>query len=341
MLGTFRLILALAVALTHAGVTVAGRDPGVIAVVCFYLISGYVMTGLIRVHYGQPVQARHFYLDRALRLWPHYLVVAAITLAWFYLSGTRTYFLARTPTATDFLNNLTILPFNYYMFNDANRFVLVPTAWSLGAELQFYFIAPLVVLTGGRILVLAGSAAVFVLACFGYLNTEWYGYRLAAGVMFMFMIGSLLYDAHGSPGEPGRARTIILWTTLSIVILAGVLAATGRLFRPFNPEVLLGLICGVPILHFLGRLPRRRWDVSLGDLAYGVFLNHLLIQLVLFTQVPVTPTTTAIYVVLSIVTACVLFHLVEKPIVKLRYALRKAAVHASGNGARPGSQPDA
>ena len=97
MLGTWRLLLALMVALTHVGVTIAGRDMGVTAVVCFYLISGYVMTGLIRTHYAGLPRARHFYADRFLRLWPHYLAVAGITLIWFWWTGSRPYFLAHAP----------------------------------------------------------------------------------------------------------------------------------------------------------------------------------------------------------------------------------------------------
>ena len=72
MLGTLRLVLALMVVLSHAGVRVAGLNPGVIAVIGFYLISGYVMAGLIRRHYRQPAQAGAFYLDRAVRLLPQY-----------------------------------------------------------------------------------------------------------------------------------------------------------------------------------------------------------------------------------------------------------------------------
>lgn len=52
MLGVFRLALAL----SHVNVRIGGLNPGVIAVVCFYLISGYVMTGLLRSHYqGLPL----------------------------------------------------------------------------------------------------------------------------------------------------------------------------------------------------------------------------------------------------------------------------------------------
>jgi peptidoglycan/LPS O-acetylase OafA/YrhL len=40
------------VAISHMGVTVAGFNPGVIAVVSFLIISGFVMTSLIERNYS-------------------------------------------------------------------------------------------------------------------------------------------------------------------------------------------------------------------------------------------------------------------------------------------------
>ncbi len=72
MLGTFRLFLAMLVASSHTGLSLAGLNPGVMAVVGFYLISGYVTAGLMARHYSDPSQVSSFYLDRAIRLLPQY-----------------------------------------------------------------------------------------------------------------------------------------------------------------------------------------------------------------------------------------------------------------------------
>ena len=48
---------ALAVAASHVDYRIAGLNPGVSAVVGFYLISGYVMAGLLQRHYPTPAQA--------------------------------------------------------------------------------------------------------------------------------------------------------------------------------------------------------------------------------------------------------------------------------------------
>ena len=123
-----RLALAIAVLCSHAGVRVQGLNPGVTAVIGFYLISGYVMAGLIRRHFAAADRVPAFYVDRLLRILPQYLLYAAATLAWFVVTGTHTAFLARSPGVGDLLNNLTVVPLNFYMFNGADQFTLIPPA---------------------------------------------------------------------------------------------------------------------------------------------------------------------------------------------------------------------
>ena len=78
------------------------------------------MTGLLRNHYAVIGRVPKFYLDRALRLLPHYLVIAAITLVWFEWTGARTTYLKFEPGAVQILQNFLVVPLNYYMFNHAS-----------------------------------------------------------------------------------------------------------------------------------------------------------------------------------------------------------------------------
>ncbi|MBD8729760.1 hypothetical protein [Pseudomonas sp. CFBP 13710] len=87
-----------------------------------------------------------------------------------------------------------IVPLNFYMFTGGNDFMLVPPAWSLGAELQFYILLPF--LLSSRYAAWAFSLATF--GCYlgaqlGLLNADFYGYRLLAGVGFIFMLGVLAH----------------------------------------------------------------------------------------------------------------------------------------------------
>lgn len=319
MLGTFRLVLALLVALSHVDVRIAGLNPGVVAVVCFYLISGYVMTGLLRDHYPSMRRIPHFYGDRALRIFPQYLVVAGLTLAWFLIVGEHTAFLKHGPQWSDFLANATVVPLNYYMFNGSDSFTLIPPAWSLGAEIQFYLLMPFILLWQLRRSALAIGIMVFVAAAWGWLNTDTYGYRLLPGVLTFFLLGSVLYDACFRPDK--RDKYIVIFVMIGAAIGVLTLARFDHLMLPYNRETFVGILIGMPVLYWLGRLPQHWLDNRLGDLSYGVFLNHFFIQWVLIGT-PVGVSALIKYLVMSLILSAVVQYLFERPVLRWRHGLR-------------------
>jgi peptidoglycan/LPS O-acetylase OafA/YrhL len=321
MLGSLRLILAIAVAASHAGFRIAGLNPGVIAVVGFYLISGYVMAGLIRRHYSQPATAPAFYLDRALRLFPQYFTYLGLALAWQLYTQTENYHLSHPPTAADFINNILIVPLNYYMWNGSDRYTLIPPAWSLGAEIQFYLVAPFLLIWPKRLLVVGLlSLGVYLGALGGLINSDWYGYRLLPGVLFFFLLGALIQHHHQHP-QPARAAAIAALAALAATAALGALQYHGTLRQPYHAETLLGLIIGIAFLHTLAPRPRTRWDDLAGDLSYGVFLNHFLILWLLYPQgarLDQIPALLAISTALAWLT----HRTIERPLLKWRQTLR-------------------
>jgi len=274
MFGTLRFILAALVALSHLDVRLGGLNPGVSAVVVFYLLTGYVMTAQLRGKFSGARNIPAFYLDRILRIFPAYLFFAGLTLLWFVLAGRATPFLQHPPSATDLLNNLTVIPLNLYMFNQADRFTLLPAAWSLGAELQFYLLMPLLLLVPGlRSLALVISLSVFLFASLGLINSEWYGYRLLPGVLLIFLTGGFIFESlHKRP----RARFALIAVLTSVLLIAMSIHFTGLWHLPYSREVFIGLALGIPMVALLARLPRQNWDEWLGHLSYGLFLAHFL-----------------------------------------------------------------
>ncbi len=322
MLGTYRLLLALLVALSHANVRInvlnSSLNPGVIAVIGFYLISGYVMTGLIQRHYGSWREIGHFYADRAMRLLPQYYLLLAITLVWFFVAKQQTDFLQHPPQISDWVANLTVVPLNYFMFNQTGQFTAIPPAWSLGAEIQFYLLMPILLLMRLRWLAMLIASVVFGLAAWGYLNTDYFGYRLLPGVLLFFLLGSYAFEVKDAFAE----RCKFLFAVLAVVfITAVVLQHFNHLDLPYNKETLLGLSIGLPLLVFLGAMNQRHWDNRLGDLSYGVFLNHFLIQWGVL-GVPSTAPKLAVYIALSIGISYLTQRLVEQPVLKWRKNLR-------------------
>ncbi len=272
-MGLLRLFLATLVLLSHLGISVAGINPGVAAVIVFYLLAGQVVSRLWqrRPAPGLVQGALWFYRDRLWRILPMYLFSLAIAVM-VWLGGPSSPFLSREPGLTDWLANLTVIPLNFYMYSGQDAFTLLPPAWSLGVELQFYLLVPLL-LGLPRLAAALGllSVLVFGLAQVGVLNTDIFGYRLLAGVGFVFLTGALL----GRPESWARTLVGLLWAS-SAAYLAWLLGWGGHI--PYNIEVALGLTLGIPLLRQFQRLRFvGAWEKVqrlAGELSYGLFLLH-------------------------------------------------------------------
>lgn len=272
-MGLLRLFLASLVLISHLGISIAGINPGVSAVIVFYMLAGHVVSQLWqrRPQAALGAGALWFWRDRLWRILPMYGFCLLLAVA-VWVVGAQSPFLAREPQAGDWLANLLIVPLNYYMYTGQDAFTLLPPAWSLGAELQFYLLVPLLL---GRP-PLAGAAAllslgVFLLAQLGLLDTDVFGYRLLAGVGFVFLAGTLLER------RERWARGLLLALWLASMAYVVVLLALD-LHRPYDLDVALGLALGLPLLIVLLRHPLpsvwQPWQRGAGELSYGLFLLH-------------------------------------------------------------------
>jgi peptidoglycan/LPS O-acetylase OafA/YrhL len=254
-----------------------------------------------------------FYVDRAMRLIPQYIFYLTLAYIWYVLSTTASVFLSRTPTATDFANNLLIVPLNYFMWNGSDQFTLIPPAWSLGTEIQFYIFAPFLLLWPKRLLLVGLlSMGVYLAALGGLLNSDWYGYRLIPGTLLFFLFGAYLQHCHHQQ-QPKRARAIIAITVLFVIFAIGILQHLGQLHQPYNIETLLGLALGAMLLQILATRRRTRWDDLAGDISYGVFLNHFLILWALYPQ-GVSGAQMPEFFALSIALAWLSQRIIERPL---------------------------
>lgn len=296
-MGFLRFLLAVMVVLGHMGMYYTDArhgsiNQGVSAVVVFYLLAGHVVCRLWR-RFPQPWMAgrvRAFYIERLWRIGPLYAYSLAVAMAVWAL-GAESYFVSRTPGPLEWLQNFAVVPLNYFMFTGIDRFTLLPPAWSLGAELQFYLLVPLL-LSWWPLATLAGaiSLGVFVLAQTSVLNSDIYGYRLLAGVLFVFLAGGL-WQADDLPGWRSHARRWLLaglW--LGISLYAATLLWLPALRMPYTLEVALGFAMGLPILAGLARLQLpamlHRGQRLAGALSYGVFLLHFPVMWLLERYIP-------------------------------------------------------
>jgi peptidoglycan/LPS O-acetylase OafA/YrhL len=290
-MGSLRFLLAVTVLISHLGIKIKGYTPGVIAVIVFYLLAGHVVARLWEEWRHQPDAVRKFYRDRAWRILPQYMVALFFSVV-LWLWGAQSPFLATRPGLNDWLANVLIIPLNFYMYTGQDAFTLIPPAWSLGAEMQFYFIAPLLLSqkTFNLLMVFGLSLGIFILAQLQILDTDYYGYRLIPGVLFIFLLGAL--HEFSSRHTALRMVLITLWL-LNFIYLLWLVTVAQHL--PYNEEVALGLMIAMPLLALLSR-PKtdkrnnaiaKHLDSKLGALSYGVFLYHFPVIWLLNLQPPV------------------------------------------------------
>jgi peptidoglycan/LPS O-acetylase OafA/YrhL len=314
-MGTYRFILATLVLYSHAFGSIAGANPGVVAVISFFVISGYVMSLLVERNYPSFREIPTFYLDRAARLFPQYLFYVFVTLLLASTIGIHDDFVAdRGPIYI--LANIAILPLGFYMFA-LNHAVYVPPAWSLGLELTFYLLFPFFWLLPkkAKYVALATSILVFTMAYFGVINSNWFGYRFIPGTFFIFIAGASLAVPAALP-----ARYALMAAAGMTVAFIGLLLFPTIRALPYNFEVTLGAAIGITAIAWLKRYPRIGWDEYLGNLSYGVFLSHYLF---IFIADRFGIDRWLIVPIGALASAVLTYELVEKPVLKVRRSLRK------------------
>ncbi|MNL13443.1 Acyltransferase family protein [compost metagenome] len=259
-----------------------------------------------------------------MRLYPQFLFYFVVSCAviYFLLPGTPQ---AAELTLRNIVTSLPIVPLGFYMFGAAGAEIL-PPAWSLGLEMCFYLLIPFLVIYKARGVAFALSVTVFMAACLGFINTDLYGYRLLPGVLFMFLCGSYLYKPQAK-GLAIAAGTAVAAALVFVAIMAGLIER-----RPFNAEVTAGIALGVPAVYLLTKLKFHRADEFLGNISYGVFLNHFVVMYFLraFWPVAYDGHIVATVLALSLLLSGVSYYYVERPALKLRHALRAGAKYGVG-----------
>ena len=321
MLGTLRLLLAVSVAVFHANLGQAGLRYGVSAVVIFYMISGYAMSGLAGTFLAAPSGglwrgAARFWRDRALRLYPQYF-------AWLVIAAIVRFGLGRVwlgqlgpPDWINAVSNVTVAPLSLYMYVPSIRnFTLIPQAWSLSTELGFYAMFPLIWQSRAANWAAAiGGCAVLGLATFNILSADDFAYRLLPGTLPFFLIGRALFR-----------RDHALLAFLATFLLADFAAiwATGYLPIGYNREILAAALAGPPALALAVRLRPWRFDTLAGHASYGAYLAHVVVILLALGGITSAPERAAAAALLSAGAGLAGYLAVEKPVNRYRRWLRR------------------
>src|SRR5262249_16513822 len=117
-------------------------------VTLFFVLSGFLVTGILLRQRGRPGYFRNFYARRVLRIFPLYYTALGVILVLGLLApGLQ----ARLPCVFDNQLWLWIYCNNVFEFIRGQAYPIVGHFWSLAVEEQFYLVwPPLVLLLGHR-----------------------------------------------------------------------------------------------------------------------------------------------------------------------------------------------
>lgn len=284
-----RAIAATLVVLFHAKLA----PGGFIGVDIFYVISGYLITGLIikEITLTNTFNYRNFFLRRAKRLLPASISVLLLTAlaAWLFLPATLRASLGKDIlAATVYISN--------YLFawweNDYQNLNSTPSPvihyWSLAVEEQFYLLWPLIIFSlwkfGKQRLVLRGVFAItiasFVFSLYltnvapiwAFYSLPTRAWELGVGALLLFIPKDLL--ARKSIG-----RTLLVWLSAA-ALTYGVIRFSDNTAFPGTAALYPVLATGVliafirswpPILNDFSQLRFVQW---LGEISYPFYLWH-------------------------------------------------------------------
>lgn len=260
-------------------------DIGWCGVDLFFVLSGFLIGGILIDARSSPNYFRAFYVRRICRIVPAYfafLAVAAFSTALFHLPWGELW-----RTSLVFVQNFWMAAHNSF-----GKTVIGHT-WSVAVEEQFYLLLPAVVyFAKPRLLpkiLAAGIAAAYILRLVFLLRGLTVAtYILLPCRMDALLIGALLAWALRRPGaaEFLRAHRVKLWTAIEILTVVCALyflapAREGFIASLVIYDSLALFFAAVIAVSFvdrqLGRALRTRWLRGLGSIAYGLYLIHVLV----------------------------------------------------------------
>lgn len=354
-MGILRFLLAVIVVLYH----VHGFTPITItsdlSVQTFYIISGFYMTMILNEKYRGKGSYKLFISNRFLRIYPVYWVMLILIVVYSvgYMSFSRSgsagpffdpyihYFddMSGFSFISLILSNILIFFQDVVMFLGLNtetgnffftpnfretdpqlyNFLLVPQAWTVGLELTFYLIAPLIVRRKLPVILSMITASILLrvfLINSGYAEDPW-SYRFFPTELALFLLGCISYKIYIKQKDKELNKNLLA----GILVLMLIFTLTHRLIDFDYKHILYIGVATVAIPFIFILTKRSKIDRQIGELSYPIYICHMFIIQTL-PNIPVdwgSSMTKAVFVVLmSILLSYMLNKFVAQPIEKIR-----------------------
>lgn len=320
-----RALAVLPVLFYHSGVP--GFGGGYVGVDVFFVISGFLITGIIarEIDEGR-FSLLQFYERRARRIMPALLAVVAAVLvgaAVIYLPADFNLVPRSALASLGFVSNVLFFTETGYFQGGAETKPLLHT-WSLSIEEQFYLGFPLLLLliarfmpTMRKVVVASVAALSFGLAVAMQNDGTGFAFFMLPTRVWELAAGALL--ALGLPAVQGRALRELLATCGLAAILGAATVYNSKTVFP-GLAALPPVLGAVALIHCgpntaVGRLLQSRVLVAVGLISYSLYLWHW--PIAVFTRyaldVALSAWTTVAVIVLSFAVAAFSWRYIEQP----------------------------
>lgn len=285
-----RAIAILFVLFFHGGLSVF--PSGFIGVDIFFVISGFLITGLIHDSLNNDrFSFIEFYNRRLWRLQPVFVclvaVTALITLLFYLPEDLVAYFKSARKTSLFMANRYFEGVTSDYFASNNNQLPLLHT-WSLSIEWQCYFILPLLIFALHRVLPKESIAkAIYLLTLFFLSLTLYYSFHHTSDIyyklwsrVFEFLIGSCVALSSTRISVPKYGLEVVSLLALTALIYIATLHQVnvgfpnGYAFVLCSATALLIAVGKYPYQTLVTRLLSLKPVVFIGLISYSLYIWH-------------------------------------------------------------------
>jgi peptidoglycan/LPS O-acetylase OafA/YrhL len=301
---------------------------GFIGVDVFFVISGFLITGIIARELAlKRFSLLGFYNRRIRRIFPALIVVlaAALVLGWLWMLPAAFAQLGSDifASAVFFANIALLLQSGYFDVESAKKPLL--HLWSLGIEEQFYLAWPLLLMLAARLrLSILAVAAVLGAGSF-LLNVALIGsdpvatFYLPFTRAFELLIGAVLACGWSRVNQAGGASNLRAAIGVLLIVVAAGILDSHRAFPGWwalLPVVGTALLLSAPAAWISRVVLATRIPVWIGLISYPLYLWHwpLLVFFAIIKFAPLTLLERGLIVGLSFVLAWLTYRFIETPL---------------------------
>jgi peptidoglycan/LPS O-acetylase OafA/YrhL len=338
-----RAVAILPILLLHCGI--AQLRGGFVGVDIFFVISGYLITGIIeREAASRSFTLIAFYRRRIVRILPALAVMMAIVLALgcAVMLPNPIRDMGRSAAATSLFVS------NFYFWSTSDYFAAGSDAkpfihtWSLAVEEQFYLFFPLILVALRRLprralVRIVAGAALASLACGAWLAiaAPSAGFFLLPARVFELMAGALVALGALPTIRSARARDLLCLAALALIGISCIVTSSGW---PFPVPFAIPPVLGATVLLAYGETAVTARILSwtparaIGLISYSLYLWHR--PVIAFYQMQhgttLKPLDTVLLMAASLGLAWLSYRFVEQPALRRWRNRSGLGVHLTG-----------